>query len=192
MARQLTDDQRAILDSILTKYESNSNDFGRFGRCADVLVRMYLTGKVERCHPLGISDTFLKRIGAIETKTGCGWLLNPEYATPEDALAAWASKKNPIPKARYIAYNPTFTDFDGLTEFIVLTQTQFINALNKYNLVRVKAHSGKYGIAIQSYIPTPTFKASKQRYNDFMATLENNGLYLDCFADKKLIDVTDW
>ena len=192
MARQLTDDQRAILDSIITKYESNLGDLGRFGRCADVLVRMYLTGKIERCHPLGVSDVFHKRIGAVEIKTGCGWLLNAEYDTVDAAWAAWNSKKNPIPKARYIAYNPTFTDFDGLTDFIVLTQSQFISALNKYSLIRVKPHSGKYGIAIQSYIPTPTFKASKQRYNDFIATLENNGLYLDCFAEKKLLETTDW
>lgn len=170
-------------EGIITKYISNTADDGRFGRSFEVDFREILTGAVERCHPLGVADVAVKRGVTVETKTGCGWLVNPEFDNAEDAWNYFENAYKPMIKASHVAYLPKWNG-ENTRDAIILTQAKFLNILEKNKLVRAKSNKGYFGIAIQSYIPTPTFKASVSRYESFLNDLADNGEIIEEFAER--------
>jgi hypothetical protein len=168
---------------IVNRYLSNHADDGRFGRSFEVMFRKQATNIAHRVHPMTVADVVIGRM-SIECKTGCGWLVNPEFDTKDDAIEYFESTKYPMMHASFVAYLPKW---DGTNEMdaLILPQRRFLKCLAKNNLVRAKAGSnGLWGISIQSYIPTPTFKASKERYESFMNDLFDNGEYLDSFIER--------
>lgn len=176
------------LDEILAYYMDNECDTGANGRAFEVAFRAMMTKKIERVHPLGVSDMRVKG-KAIEAKSGCGWLVNPEFYTPVAAAEYWTSTKRPIKKADYIAYLPRF-DGSNEADALILTQTAFLKCLERSNLARVKKGSnGLYGIAIQSYIPSKKFHASRERLNQFLEDMWNNGWLPDVFAERHGLEV---
>jgi hypothetical protein len=87
-------------------------------------------------------------------------------------------------RATYVAYVPQYDENTCLEDVRFLTQAQFLAIFADAGKVRVKRGSnGQYGIAIQSYIPTPTFKASKAKYQAILDRL-NDGLTAEEFIEK--------
>lgn len=126
----------------------------------------------------------------IEVKTGCGWLVNPtlEQAQAVELLEDLQALKKAIAHSKYFAYAPTAQD-----EVLIMPKGKFVDILAQYGILRAKKGSnGAYGVAIQSYIPTPTFRASKERYRAILDTLFDNGEYIDCFLDRvNAIEILD-
>ena len=170
-------------EGIITKYISNTADDGRFGRSFEVDFREILTGAIERCHPLGVADVSVKRGVTVETKTGCGWLVNPTFDTPEEAWHFFENTYKPMLKASHVAYLPKWTG-ENTRDCIILTQKKFLAVLERNKLIRAKGNKGYFGICIQSYIPTPTFKASVSRYESFLEDLSNTGEIIEEFAER--------
>lgn len=162
---------------------TNTADDGRFGRNFEVDLRAYLTALLTRMHPMNTTDVVVKRGVTLECKTGCGWLVNPwtdDILEADDVLANGFKMR----RATYVAYVPQYDENTCLADVRFLTQAQFLTIFADAGKVRVKRGSnGQYGIAIQSYIPTPTFKASKAKYQAILDRL-NDGLTAEEFVEK--------
>lgn len=172
------------INEVLARY-SAITDCGKDGKRADVAVRYAVTGKIERCHSAGDVDCVVKRGVTVEIKTGCGELEPFGYDTKEEAIEAMEAGRFLL-GCTHVAYLPRFTG-DNVDSVLVLPRKRFISLLQKYNLIRVKqATCGTWKVTIQSYLPTPTFHASKDRAVMFLEDLETYGLYLDCFCEKML------
>lgn len=178
--------KKLTLEQITKKYLSNGADDGRFGRSFEVEFRKKLTGAVERVHPLGVADVLVKSGVTIECKTGCGWLVNAEFETAEDAMKYFENSYKPMIKASHVAYLPKWTG-SNTEDAIILTQRKFLKILEAHNLIRSKKSTqGLYGISIQSYIPTPTFKASQAVYDNIVESLKTKGETIEEFANRVL------
>lgn len=144
----------ASAGAILAKaYAENLADTGGRGRAAEVLVREYLTGEVQRVHPLGVTDVIFSR-RSIEVKTRAGWLVNPYTEDKERALLDWREKSRIMRGAQYIAYSPfeilAGSDKNSMQNFFkVFKVSDFRRFITPYIQVRGKA--GLYGIAIQQF-----------------------------------------
>lgn len=162
---------------------TNERDDGKNGRNFEVEFRLLLTGEEGASNPQGVADILVKRGVVLECKTGCGWIVYPTYRTKEEAEALIESGFK-MKKAMFVAYLPKF-DGTNAADALVLTQAKFLAVFGKYRKLRVKKSSdGLWGIAIQSYIPTPTFKASAKVYESILADLFDNGEYYDTFAER--------
>ena len=170
-------------EEIIANYVKNTSDDGRFGRSFEVDFREILTGVSHRMHPLGIADITVKRGVTVECKSGCGWLVSPEFDSAEEAMEYFVNSYKPMLKASHVAYLPKWTG-DNTRDAIVLTQRKFLEILSRHNLIRTKGKKGSYGVAIQSYIPTPTFRASQKRYDAFLEDLADNGEIVEEFAER--------
>jgi hypothetical protein len=154
---------KTALESIRERYLQNLEDSGHFGRCFEVDMRHELINTVERVHPLGVADVTIKAGVTLECKTACGWIVNPQFDTPEEAKAYIEEKTRPMKKAMFVAYLPQYNG-ENLEDARILSQTSFLNMLKEAGLLRAKKGSSKnnpqYGIAIQSYLPTKSFHPS--------------------------------
>lgn len=160
-------------------YRRNVKDTGRNGRAFEVLVREYILGTVERVHPLGVSDISAK-CGAIECKSGRGWIVNPVFDTAEEALCYYYKNRLPMNKARYIVYTP-YAEY-GINGARVYTQRTFLDILEKCGLITAKKSSrGAYGIAIQ------VFSNSAKKEAAFLDALDADGETLDSFITSHII-----
>lgn len=162
---------------------TNTADDGRFGRNFEVDLRAYLKGIFERCHHMDATDISVKRGVTLEVKSGCGWLVSPFTAdiTEADDLLADGFKMR---RATYIAYLPQYSENTDISEVRFFTQAQFLRIFTDFNKVRVKRSStGLYGLAIQTYIPTEKFRASKKVYAEILARLDE-GMTAEEFVDK--------
>ena len=167
----------------------NRNDFGRDGRNYELMVR-YALGMVadlssEKMHGHGKADVNVKHGVTLECKTGCGWLVSPVFDTPYEAQAVLDSGEFKMLKAMFVAYLPQYNG-SNLADTRVLTQKKFLAILAKHGKLRIKKSSanGKWGITIQSYIPTPTFKASQAVYASILHDLDTEGETLEQFANR--------
>lgn len=172
---------------------TNTNDDGRDGRNAEIDFRVTLAQNLgrtispDRIKTMNKADFKVKTAGGKvitgECKTGCGWLTKPCYTQEQaqELLEDLQALKKAVAHSSYIAYAPTAND-----DMLVLTKSCFIEICARYNILRVKKHSSGcgYGITIQSYIPTPTFKASPTRYEAILNDLFENGEYVDCWLDR--------
>lgn len=180
-------------DIKMTKFYSNAHDDGREGRNSELTFRISLAeclGKkinVDRIKSAYKADFKVRTAGGKtvtgECKTGCGWLTKPCY-TQEQAqtlLQDLQALKKAVDHSSYIAYAPTSAD-----EMLIMPKSRFIEICAKHNILRIKKHSSGcgYGVTIQSYVPTPTFRASKNRYEAILNDLFDNGEYLDCWVDR--------
>ena len=162
---------------------TNILDDGLHGRNLEVDLRDYIASKYESCHGQNITDIVAKRGVALECKQGCGWLVSPsmDYMEAFDLLEQGFKMK----KAHYVAYMPKYTSDGDISALRFLTQKQFLDIFTKYNKVRVKKSSaGKYGLAIQSYIPSKSFRASKATFLAIVTDLLETGLTVDQFMSK--------
>lgn len=183
------------------KHYTNANDNGNNGRNAELNLRGQvadLLGKsirVDRIKSARRADLKVKtakgKIMTVESKTGCGWVTNPNYTQEQaqDLLQDLQMLKKAIAHTMYIAYAPTAND-----EMLIMPKARFIEICAKHNILRVKKHSSGcgYGVTIQSYIPTPTFKASPVRYQAILDDLFNTGDYIDCWIEQKqIVDILE-
>ena len=163
---------------------TNTADDGRFGRNFEVDMRQYLKSVFERVHHMDKSDVSIKRGVTLECKTGCGWLVSPfttDICEADDVLENGFKMR----RATYVAYVPKYDESVDLSEVRILTQAQFLSIFRDAKKLRVKRSSdGVYGIAIQSYIPTPSFKASRATYAWILEQLASTGLSAEEFVEK--------
>lgn len=160
----------------------NERDHGRKGRNMEEDGRLLFKQVDERCHPLGVADMVVKRGVTVEFKTGCGWLVSPIYDSKEEVEEMLDDFK--MVKAMYVCYLPEY-DGTNIYDAIVITQKKFLTVFRNHGKIRVKKGSnGLWGIAIQSYIPTPTFKASVKTYEAILQDLADNGMIIEEFAEK--------
>lgn len=148
---------------------------GSFGCIAEKTARLAMTGKDESVHKAGETDIVFARM-AVECKTGCGWLIDAFAETKEQALATYYAKRLPITRAKFFLYS-----MDGKSDILetgrIFTQRQFLDILERLNLIRTKPKNGKIGIAIQS------FKHSITKTELFKNEL-SKGLTVDEFMKK--------
>ncbi len=171
------------LEEIVNNYlESADYNPGIPGHVYQAKFNAWLTGNIEY-NDTERTDVRVKAGVATETKTGCGWLFKPMFATKEEALEYWNSKKNPMRRAMHVAYSPT-AESDTFQDTRIFTQLQFLTILNDCKLIRAKQNShqgsmeyGKWGIAIQS------FKNSKTKFHQFMVALDT-GMTAQEYAKK--------
>ena len=159
------------LAELMHRYLSNQNYSGRKGSALEVMLRAFLTGKVAPMSRAGLCDIAFKRGVTIEAKTGAGYLMNPTFDTKEDAIAFFEEAYQPMSKAMFVAYCPKF---DGtLNDVRILTQKTFLGILSQHNLIRPKKSRGLWGIAIQNWIPTKSFKPSLKKVEAVKAALDS-------------------
>lgn len=171
---------RATMDNIGTLY-SKSISTGRNGDNTENCVQWSVNGTLSRRRPEGCTDVVVKAGVTLEVKTGCGWLVNPWTDSKDEAQEAIDNGLK-MRRAAFVAYLPRYEGPESLYEMTVNTQRNFLEILARYNLIRVKKGSnGLYGVAIQSYIPSPSFKASVTRYNAVLDGLSAAGETLDDF-----------
>ena len=169
----------------------NTNDPGRLGRNYECTVRFVLglldteSTETEKMHGQGKADCIVKKGVTLECKSGCGWLVSPIYDTPYQAQKALDNGDIKMLRAMFVAYIPCY-DGTNLHETRIMTQKAFINIFSRFGKLRIKKSSanGKYGITIQSYIPTPTFKASQAVYQGILQALDEEGMTIEQFAIK--------
>lgn len=185
----------------MTKIYKNANDDGREGRNSELTFRISLAEHLGKfINPYCIKSAYkadfkVKTAGGKvitgECKTGCGWLTKPNY-TQEQAQALLQdlqALKKAVDHSSYIAYAPTSAD-----DMLIMPKSRFIEICAKHNILRIKKHSSGcgYGVTIQSYIPTPTFHASKNRYEAILSDLFDNGEYIDCWVERlHIIDILE-
>ena len=168
---------------------TNLNDTGMNGRNFEVDLRAYLMHIYDGfCHHMDVTDIAVKRGVALEVKSGCGWLVSPfttDITEADDLLLNGFKMK----RATYIAYLPQYNADTDISEVRFFTQAQFLRIFADYNKIRVKrSSSGLYGLAIQTYIPTEKFKASKKVYAEILARLDE-GLTAEEFVEKFGLEV---
>lgn len=169
------------LEDILNRYLNNIHGYG--GISGEIIGRKTLTDKIERLHPAGYGDCIIKRGVSVEFKTGAGELEPFGFDTKEEAEEAMENDDF-LRGCTHVAYLAKF-DGTNVEDFIVLSRKRFIKVLKAYNLVRVKkASNGKWKVTIQNYLPTPNFHPSLKRAACFFEALEENGYYLDIFAER--------
>jgi hypothetical protein len=162
---------------------TNEKDNGRNGRNFEVDFRLLITEKAEACHRQGVADIVVKMGVTLECKTAQPQLTAPIYNSKEEAENAIANGFK-MSKAMFVAYLPTYNG-NNAEEAIIVSQKTFIEIFRKHGKLRAKRHSnGKWCIAIQQYIPTPTFKASQKTYDAIITDLFNNGEYYDTFMER--------
>lgn len=148
---------------------------GSFGCIAEKTARLAMTGKNESVHKAGETDIVFNRM-CVECKTGSGWLIDAFATSKEDALSFYYRKRLPITRAKFFLYS-----MDGKSDILetgrIFTQRQFLDILERLNLVRTKPKNGKIGIAIQS------FKHSITKTDLFKNEL-SKGLTVDEFMKK--------
>lgn len=163
---------------------TNTKDTGMNGRNFEVDLRAHLMHIYELfCHHMDKTDISVKRGVALEVKSGCGWLVSPFTSDimEADALLQDGFK---MKRATYVAYIPQYTENTDISEVRFFTQAQFLRIFSDFGKVRVKRSSaGLYGLAIQTYIPTPTFRASKKVYQAILDRLDE-GLTAEEFVEK--------
>lgn len=165
---------------------TNTNDNGMNGRNFEVDLRMVLTGIDQRMHPGKVADIFVKRGVTLECKTGCGWLVSPKWDTKEEAEAVLLAGQWKMQKAMFVAYLPTYGEWDSPEDAFILTQKKFVEIFVRHGKVRVKQSSanGKWGLTIQSYIPTEKFKASRKVYEAIIADLMDGSETVEDFKNR--------
>lgn len=150
------------------------NGHGFCGDNLELIIRFLVNGKLESVHPAKVADIQASKRVTIECKSGCGWLIKPAY----DQYEALSILENGfmMDNAKYIAYVPKFESVGDIANVQVMTQSEFIEILRKHNKLRIKKGSnGLYGIAIQQYIPTPNFRASKTVYANILNDFNTHG-----------------
>ena len=159
------------LAELTYKYLSNKGYSGARGSVLEIMLRAFLTGKVAAMSRAGLCDIAFKRGVTIEAKSGAGYLVNPTFDSKEDALAFFEEAYQPMSKAMFVAYCPKFTG--TLEDVRIHTQKTFLGILNQYNLIRPKKSRGLWGIAIQNWIPTKSFKPSLKKVEAVKAALDS-------------------
>lgn len=151
-----------------------ANGHGFCGDNLELVVRFLVNGKLESVHPSKVADIQASKRVTIECKSGCGWLVKPAYNQYE-ALAILENGFS-MDNAKYIAYVPKFEKVENIGDVRVMTQAQFLEILRSHGKLRIKKGSnGLYGIAIQQYIPTPNFRASKAVYANILDDFNTHG-----------------
>ena len=146
------------LEEIVNNYlESADYNPGIPGHVYQAKFNAWLTGNIEY-NDTERTDVRVKAGVATETKTGCGWLFKPMFATKEEALEYWNSKKNPMRRANACWHTVQRLRAIHFKILVFFTQLQFLTILNDCKLIRAKQNShqgsmeyGKWGIAIQSF-----------------------------------------
>ena len=180
-------DNRMI--QLVNEYLGNERDTGSKGRATEVITRAVLNATAERVHPLGVGDVTKRYKGSLEVKTGSGWLVNPCYASKDEALQEIANGLPNFKKSRYIAYAPAAFLNVGMTaqaaiqavtaSVRVYKHREFLECVSEAGLfVAKKSSSGVWGVAIQ------TFTNSMKREALWYSILENHGTSLLEFAEK--------
>lgn len=157
---------------------NNSTSDGACGMNFEQFVRYYLTGVSEGMHPGNVTDVVING-QTLECTSGAGPLCTANM-TEKEARAAIEGFK--MKRARYIAYVPTWKHttieecMQHLDDVRVYSQKTFLDIMKKHGKLRAKkASNGFYCVAIQNYIPTPKFRASKKVYASILHDLATKG-----------------
>lgn len=180
-------DERLV--ELVAYYLNNTRDSGSIGRTTEVIVRAILNATAERVHPLGVGDITRAHKGAVEVKTGCGWLTSPIFSSKVEALQEIEDFLPNFKRARYVAYAPAVYIHSGMTvaqmitvvlsSVRVYTHKEFLSVISGAGLFVAKRSSmGLWGVSIQQ------FKNSMKREALFYELLESNGMSLQEFAEK--------
>lgn len=133
-------------------YTNNTKDGGRHGRALEVMVRYYLTGRIEPVHPQGAGDVCYGGYSC-EVKSSAGTLTPYAYSTPEDVQALYNSDVPTMARARYIVYAPFPETVSLQTVGIVrvYTQTRFFQAAEKCGNLTIRSKQGLFGLGLKQF-----------------------------------------
>lgn len=141
------------IDAAVLYYTQNLKDGGRYGRALEVMVRYYLTGKIEPVHPQGAGDV---RYGGntLEVKSSAGTLTPYVYQSPEDVQALYNDDSiATMARARYVIYTPFPETVSLQTVGIVrvYTQFQFLKAAEKCGNLTIRSKQGLFGLGLKQF-----------------------------------------
>lgn len=159
-------------------YTANEKDGGRYGRALEVMVRYYLTGRVEPVHPQGAGDV---RFGgySCEVKSSAGTLTPYVYSTPEDVQALYNdSNISTMSRARYVIYVPfpETVSLQNVGIIRVYTQLRFLQAAEKCGNLTIRSKQGLFGLGLKQF-----YQSNKQTER-----------WLDALDDVPSISLTDF
>lgn len=140
------------IDAAIAYYRDNIKDGGRFGRSYEVMVRYYLTGRIEPVHPQGAGDVSWGK-STCEVKSSAGTLTPYIYASPDDIKTLYDSNTLTLARARYIIYSP-FPETVNLLSVgasRVYTQRRFLQAAEQSNNLVIRSKSGLYGLGLKQF-----------------------------------------
>lgn len=140
------------IDAAIAYYRDNVKDGGRFGRTFEVMVRYYLTGRIEPVHPQGAGDVRFGR-NSCEVKSSAGTLTPYIYTSPEDVQALYDSDCTTLARARYIIYAPFPETVNLQTVGVVrvYTQTRFLQAAEKSGNLVIRSKQGLFGLGLKQF-----------------------------------------
>lgn len=166
------------IQAAVSSYTSRTHDKGASGRGFEVAMREYMRGEISRVRPQGAIDISAK-CGAIECKSGAGWLVSPVFDDKDAALDYYNSTRLPMKGARYIAYIPKF--YGDVKQARMFKQREFLDILESLNLVTAKrSTAGGWGIAIQTY-------SHSQKKSDALFDALESGETIDHFIMNHVI-----
>lgn len=159
------------LAELTYKYLSSKGYSGARGSVLEIMLRAYLTGEVSPMSRAGLTDIVFKQGVTIEAKSGAGYLVNPVFDSKEEALAFFEQAYAPMRRAMFVAYAPKF--FGTLENVRILSQKKFLDIWRQYGLIRAKQSRGLWGVSIQNWIPTKSFKPSLKKVEAIEAALQS-------------------
>lgn len=140
------------IDAAIAYYTGNNRDGGRFGRALEVMVRYYLTGRIEPVHPQGAGDVYFGGYSC-EVKSSAGTLTPYMYSTPEDVQALYNSDVPTMARARYIVYTP-FPETISLQNVGIVrvyTQRRFLQAAEMCGNLIIRNKQGLFGLGLKQF-----------------------------------------
>ena len=140
------------IDAAIAYYINNTKDGGRHGRALEVMVRYYLTGRIEPVHPQGAGDVCYGGYSC-EVKSSAGTLTPYAYSTPEDVRALYNSDVPTMARARYIVYAP-FPEMVSLQTIGIIrvyTQARFLQAAEKCDNLTIRSKQGLFGLGLKQF-----------------------------------------
>ena len=176
--------------AIVKEYVANSANDGRFGNAFETITNCVYNGIAIHRKPANMVDVKVlaqynetKRTLSIETKINAG-MFNKHFDNKTDAIKFVENPENLVKLigTKYFQYNYDFkhvSDYETKTR--IMTTKAFVSMLYKYRLVRVKPQTGKgYTIAIQNFMPTPSFTGLNRRF-EFIDEFLANGVTVEQF-----------
>lgn len=175
------------IKQIISEYPTGNDPMGNPARQVECFVRYRLTGKVERVHPLGVTDCYVKRGVTLEVKTGHGWFIEPNFSTLEQLMEYLDERKNPMIKASHIAYLP-YRANNGYdcNDCLFFTAKQFMTIMGEHaEKLCARESRGMWGVAIKPWITEGYAQKSSPKNEEIIREdLISIGLTIEEFAEK--------
>lgn len=141
------------IDAAIAYYRDNVKDGGRYGRTLEVMVRYYLTGRIEPVHPQGAGDVCFGG-NSCEVKSAAGTLTPYIYTSPEDVQALYSNKNVlTMSRAKYVIYAPfpETVSLQNVGIVRVYTQIRFLQAAEKCGNLTIRSKQGLFGLGLKQF-----------------------------------------